>query len=138
MQHGRHTLVGLALGEFQPALEHGDLFLRLFISFHLFQTHTDFALGDLVQRAEITLFAAVFLFQFGEADGGCFQLGLFGFDECLFLGEVAGDDERFWDQVAGPALVFALALLVGFDDACRFGNPSMPPRSSSQDAHKEE
>jgi hypothetical protein len=43
----------------------------------------------------------------------------------LFLGEVAGDDERLGDQVAGPALVLALALLVGLDDARRHRHPAV-------------
>ena len=44
---------------------------------------------------------------------------------CLLLGVVAGDNERLGDQVASPALVFLLALLVGFDDAIGCGFPAV-------------
>ena len=46
-------------------------------------------------------------------------------DGRLLLGEVAGDDERLGDEVAGPALVLLLALLVLLDDAVGLGLPAV-------------
>ena len=46
-------------------------------------------------------------------------------DGGLLLGEVAGDDEGLGDQVAGPALVLLLALLVLLDDAVGLGLPAV-------------
>ncbi len=43
-----------------------------------------------------------------------FQLGGELVNSGLLLRVVAGNDERFGNQVAGPALVFLLALFVGF------------------------
>ena len=45
------------------------------------------------------------------------QLGDELINRCLLLGVVAGDNEGLGDQITSPALVFLLALLVGFDDA---------------------
>ena len=44
---------------------------------------------------------------------------------CLLLGEVAGDDEGLGHEVAGPALVLLLALLVLLDDAVGLGLPAI-------------
>src|SRR6185437_17139918 len=46
-------------------------------------------------------------------------------DGSLLLRVVPGNDERLGNQVAGPAFVFFLALLVGLDDAIRFGLPAV-------------
>ena len=46
-------------------------------------------------------------------------------DGRLLLGKVAGDDEGLGHQVAGPALVLFLALLVLLDDAVGLGLPAV-------------
>ena len=57
--------------------------------------------------------------------GDAFQLGRELVDGRLLLGEVAGDDEGLGDEVAGPALVLLLALLVLLDDAVGLGLPAV-------------
>ena len=57
--------------------------------------------------------------------GDAFQLGGELVDGRLLLGEVAGDDEGLGHEVAGPALVLLLALLVLLDDAVGLGLPAV-------------
>ena len=52
---------GLALGEFQPAPEHGGLVLRLLVALDLLQACGDLGFGDPVERAEGGFLAAVLL-----------------------------------------------------------------------------
>ena len=54
-----------------------------------------------------------------------FQLGLQLVDSFLLFGEVAGYDERLRDEVAGPAFVSLLALLVLLDDAVGLSLPAI-------------
>jgi hypothetical protein len=69
----------------------------------------------------------VLLLQIGELGADALQLGGELIDGRLFLGEIAGDDQRLGDQVAGPAFVLRLALLVGLDEAAGLGLPSAIP-----------
>ena len=83
------------------------------------------ALFTLSSSAEGAFLAAVLLLQFGELGGDAFQFGCELVDGRLLLGEVAGDDERLGNQVAGPAFVLLLALLVLLDDAVGLGLPAI-------------
>ena len=87
---------GFALGQYEPAFEYGEFLSALPVSLELLDTCIDFGLCNFIEGTEITLFSAVFLFQFGEAGGGGFQLSLFCFNGRLLCGEVAGNNKRFW------------------------------------------
>ena len=113
----RFLEVGLFLVELQPVVEHGGFVFGLLVALDLLQPGGDVALVHLVQLGESAVLAAVFLFQLGQAGGDAFQLGCELIDGGLLLGEVAGDDEGLGHEVAGPALVLLLALLVLLDDA---------------------
>ena len=63
--------------------------------------------------------------QLGQLGGDAFQLGRELVDGLLLLGEVARDDERLGHEVAGPAFVLLLALLVLLDDAVGLGLPAV-------------
>jgi hypothetical protein len=75
-----------------------------------FRRAVTLALFTLVQRRENPFLAAVFFLQLGQAGGDAFQFGLQLSNGFLLFGEVAGDDERLGDEVAGPALVLLLTL----------------------------
>src|SRR5690606_27470769 len=119
----------LLLFQSAPLLEHFGLFGAVVVAFYFLQAFGDFALVDLVQFGKGAVFAAVFFFQFGELAGDAvefgLQLGQFG----LLFGEVAGNNIRLGNQVAGPAFVFQLALLFAgfhfFQHAARFGDPAV-------------
>ena len=111
--------------EFQPFVEHGGFVLGLLVAFDLLQPGGDVGLVHLVQFGERAFLAAVFFLQFGYLGGDAFQLGRELVDGLLLLGEVAGDDEGLGHEVAGPALVLLLALLVLLDDAVGLGLPAV-------------
>ena len=117
--------------QLQPVVQHGGFVLRVLVVLDLLQPGGDVGLVHLVEVGEGAFLAAVFFLQFGEAGGDAFQFGGELVDRRLLLGEVAGDDEGLGDQVAGPALVLLLALLVLLDDAGRSRPSSRRRRSGS-------
>ena len=106
-------------------LEDGEFFLGVFVALEFLLAAGDLGLVDLVQGTEESVFATVFFLQFGEGGGGGFEVGDGGVDVRLLLGEVAGDDEGLWHEVAGPAFVLGLALLVSLQDAGGLGHPAV-------------
>ena len=90
-----------------------------------FSRAVDIGLVHLVEFGEGAFLAAVFLFQLGHLGGDAFQFGFELVDGRLLLGEVAGDDQGLGHEVAGPALVLLLALLVLLDDAVGLGLPAI-------------
>ena len=117
--------IGLLGVELQPVVQHSGFVLGLLVALDLLQPRGDVGLVHLVEFGEGPFLAAVFFLQLGESGGDAFQLGGELVDGCLLLGEVAGDDEGLGDQVAGPALVLLLALLVRLDDAIGLGLPAI-------------
>ena len=114
---------GLIQVQRDPPVEHGCLVLGLGIASDLLETHGDTGLVDPVQLGEGAFVAAVLLLQLREPGGDRLQCGGEPIERGLLRGEITGDDERLGDQIAGPALVAGLALLVGLDDAGRLGGP---------------
>src|SRR5580700_6088092 len=80
---------------------------------------------DLIELREDTVLTTVFLLQLGESGGDGFQFGGELVYRRLFLRVVAGNNEGLRDEVAGPAPVLLLALLVGLDDAIGLGLPAI-------------
>src|ERR1019366_8350475 len=107
------------------AIENDSLLFCLLVALDLLEPSTDLGFRNLVERAEEALITSVLLLQLGEAGGGGFELRLLRVDRGLLLREVARDGERFGDEIAGPALVLLLALLVGLQDARGARHPAV-------------
>ena len=64
------------------------------------------------------------LLQFRQAAAGLLQLGAQGLDQLQITGKQLPHQQLLGHQVAGPAFVLGVALLVGLQDALRFGTPA--------------
>lgn len=103
-------------GQGQPALEDGKFVGGFQVFGADLANFPDAVLDpggvDLVEAGKHVILAAVFFFEFSALRGDAFEVGTQLLDGRLLGGEIAGNDQGFGQQVAGPTLVLFLALFV--------------------------